>query len=135
VKPAEYSILVLEDEPAILHLVTAMLESAGITGARTSSSIAEARRNWRTHAGKFDLFVTDFSLPDGSACEFINELLAEKPELPVLLMSGFSEDMMDIGQISGRVTLLQKPFRPSELRATILRLIDLSKCCQTATEK
>jgi DNA-binding NtrC family response regulator len=123
VPPAQCSILVLEDEPAVLRLITATLELAGLENVCATCSIAEARQKWHSRDGVFDLFITDFSLPDGSACSFIEELLTEKPALPVLLTTGYSEDMLGLGAISAQVTLLQKPFRPSELKQLILRLL------------
>jgi DNA-binding NtrC family response regulator len=125
VPPAECSILVLEDEPGILRLVTATLESAGLGNVNATCSIAEARQSWASRNGKFQLFISDFSLPDGSATAFIKELLQQKPSLPVILTSGFGEDMLDLDGMPRGVTLLQKPFRPSELRQVIVRLLQL----------
>ena len=121
--PADCSILVLEDEPGILRLVTATLESAGLRNVSATCSIAEARESRATQNVYFQLLITDFSLPDGSAAAFIRELLMQKPALPVVLTSCFGEEMLDLEGIPHGITLLQKPFRPSELRQVILRLL------------
>jgi DNA-binding NtrC family response regulator len=114
--PAEVSILVLEDEPSILRLVTAALQSAGFVKVIATSSIKGARHTWGEKDGKFDLLLTDFSLPDGSVRGLIEEFLAQTPELTVMLMTGFSCDLLDFdSRVESRMTLMPKPFRPSEL--------------------
>jgi DNA-binding response OmpR family regulator len=120
VSPAETRILVLEDEPFILTLVEAALQSGGFERIALTGSVEEARAAWRAASGQVDLLITDFSLPDGSAPDFIEELLAEKPSLTIFLMTGFSEDMLDLRGLRKRITLLQKPFRPSDLRDQVL---------------
>lgn len=113
-------ILVLEDEPFILSLVEAALLSGGFEQIVLTGSVAEAKAAWRNARGEIDVLISDFSLPDGSAPAFIAELLAEKPLLIVFLMTGFSEEMLDLSGIRKRITLLLKPFRPSELRDQVL---------------
>lgn len=123
--PEESRILVLDDEPAILSLVTATLEIAGVGRVYSAESIRAARKEWESSGGAIDMLVTDFSLPDGSATEFITDLLAQKPGLRVLLMSGFSEEMLDLTPaLSRQVKTIQKPFRPSELRNFINAQLD-----------
>ena len=119
--PASLQILLLEDDPAIAVLVAAALKEAGFSNVRTSSSIAGARQCWHAQLGKFDLFLTDFSLPDGCASEFIQELVRYKPDLGVILMTGFSEEALEMeGGWSRQVKVLQKPFIPSDLVDAIL---------------
>ena len=116
VLPAACHILLLEDDPAVAQLVVTALNHAGFTNVRTSSSIAGARQCWHAQVGKFDLFVTDFSLPDGCAPNFIRELLRYKPDLRVILMTGFSEESLDLEDgLSHHLKVLQKPFPPSDL--------------------
>ena len=116
VSPAGCQILLLEDDPAIAVLVAATLREAGFSNVRTSSSIAGARQCWHAQVGKFDLFLTDFSLPDGCAPDIIEELVRYKPDLRVVLMTGFSEEALELeGPWARQVKVLQKPFSASEL--------------------
>jgi DNA-binding NtrC family response regulator len=115
VSPASCQILVLEDDPALAALVAAALREAGYCHVRTSGSIAGARQCWHAQLGKFDLFLTDFSLPDGSASDFIQELVRYKPELRVVLMTGFNEGDLGLETSSRHLTVLAKPFRPADL--------------------
>ena len=114
--PASCRILLLEDEPAIQRVVVTSLENAGFPHVSVSSSIAGARQCWQAQHGKFDIFLTDFSLPDGSALNFIEELVRAKEDLRVVLMTGYSDDVLALdADLEERVTLLEKPFRPREL--------------------
>ena len=116
----EKSVLVLEDEPSVLGIIRATLQAGAFEDVTAASKIREARELWQKNAGRFDLFLTDFSLPDGSAPALIGEWLAEKPDLEVVLMSGFSEQSLDLDPaLSSRIHLLPKPFRPSELLGLI----------------
>jgi DNA-binding response OmpR family regulator len=106
----------LEDEPAVLALVTATLQAGHYRDVLCATSIGEARALWERDHGRFDLLLTDFSLPDGSVPEFIASVLAEKPDLQVVLMSGLPEDALGLEpSLSRKIQTLAKPFRPTEL--------------------
>ena len=75
--------------------------------------------------GKFDLFLTDFSLPDGCAAEFIDELVRSKPELRVIVMTGFSEEDLELDS-ARNPRVLQKPFRPTELIDAVIEELRIS---------
>ena len=125
--PAGCQILLLEDDPAITALVAASLNAAGFSSVRTSSTIAGARQCWHAQLGKFDLFLTDFSLPDGCAPDIIQELVRYKPDLRVILMTGFSEESLELeGPWTRQVKVLQKPFTPSELVEALNGVITIS---------
>ena len=130
VSPAASPILVLDDEPAILAVVSGALRQAGFMQVSTSSSIAGARQCWHAQIGNFDLLLSDFSLPDGCAPDFIQDLLRHKPTLQIILMSGYSEDVLALeGEWTQQVKVLSKPFRASELIALVeatLRRVALS---------
>jgi DNA-binding NtrC family response regulator len=118
------SILVLEDEPAVLALVTATLHAGCYKDVLSATSISEARALWERDRGRFELLLTDFSLPDGSVPEFISTVLAEKPDLQVVLMSGLPEEALGLDpNLSKRIEILAKPFRPSELLAFLKDLL------------
>ena len=124
--PSDCHILILEDEPAVLSLVAGTLERNGFLQLSTSISIAGARQCWHAQAGKFDLLLTDFSLPDGSAIELIKDLVRAKPDLGVVLITGFSEEVLDLeGELRGRVKMLQKPFTNAELIDSVNGLLEV----------
>jgi two-component system, cell cycle sensor histidine kinase and response regulator CckA len=130
VSPAACHILLLEDDPAISALLEASLKRAGFCQVRSSSSIAGARQCWHAQLGKFDVVISDFSLPDGCAPAFIEELVRYKPDLRVILMSGFSEEDLEMpAGVTRHLAVLQKPFAPDELIEAVMAGLSPSAMC------
>jgi two-component system, cell cycle sensor histidine kinase and response regulator CckA len=72
----------------------------------------------RAHTGRLDLLVTDLVMPGGSGVELAHALLTERPDLRVILMTGYTESSLpDPSRL--RYRFLQKPFAPTKL----LRLV------------
>ena len=122
-RPKHSSILVLEDEPSVLSLITAVLHAGGCRDLATCTSLAEARELWRKNAGRFDLVLTDFTLPDGSVPSLLIDMLKEKPDLQVVLMSGFPVEALGLpSELEEKIHTFAKPFRPVELLAFLQQL-------------
>ena len=82
-------ILFVDDEPSLVEIGKRMLESLGykIT-ARTSS--VEALELFKVKPDSFDLVITDMTMPNMTGDELAKELLRIKPEIPVILCTGYS---------------------------------------------
>jgi DNA-binding NtrC family response regulator len=105
-------VLVVDDQPAILRILSAVLSRAGFTPA-TAANGEEALEQLRNGA-PCGLLLTDLSMPGMSGTELINEALLLRPDLPCILMSGF--DVTDtLDQRPTHVTLLRKPFSADTL--------------------
>ena len=74
--------------------------------------------------GPIDLLLTDAMMPGKSGVELADLMIARRPGLPVIIMSGYTEDTLEVAGHSGPVTLLQKPFTPRELRRRIREALD-----------
>jgi PAS domain S-box-containing protein len=111
-------ILLVEDEPLVRDVAQRVLERAGYT-LKVAGSAEEAL----LHApglGDFDLLVTDVVMPGRSGRELADALLEQRPQLRVLFMSGYTEDMVvKRGVLEGQMALLQKPFTPDSLLAAV----------------
>ena len=111
----EKKILLVEDEPKVLDLMSLALSDAGHTviSAETSKKaleIADANK------GEFDLLLTDVVLPGISGLDLANRLTGEYPYLPVLMVSGYTADNAEIREIADSpYHFMQKPFQPIEL--------------------
>lgn len=106
------TILLVEDEPAVLTLMGTALERKGYRILKAATAL-EATTLWRAHPG-IRLLVTDLVLPGGvGGGDLAATLCAERPDLKVLLVSGYSSDLSgtEIRQEPGR-HFLQKPFTP-----------------------
>jgi two-component system cell cycle sensor histidine kinase/response regulator CckA len=114
--PAESgTVLLVEDESAVRILAHRILERAGyhVLDARHG---ADALMLWRQYAEEIDLVVTDVVMPEMGGRALADALRAAKPTLPILFMSGYSDDEMTRRGFSDtRVAFLAKPFSADSL--------------------
>lgn len=77
----------------------------------------DLQKRWKNNGPHPDLLIIDFSMPDYNGLELVEWLHEQKSAVPVILVSGLSEDQPDIKQALSyrRVFFLQKPFAASEL--------------------
>jgi PAS domain S-box-containing protein len=113
------TILLVEDEPALLKMATMMLERLGyaVVGARTPG---EAVRLAEAHAGGIHLLVTDVVMPDMNGRDLAEHLLSVHPNLKCLFMSGYTADVIaHQGVLAAGVQFIQKPFSLTDLAAKV----------------
>ena len=87
-------ILLVDDEKAILTMEKRLLERLGYHVTSRSSSL-EALEAFRATTGKFDLVITDMAMPNMPGDKLAGELTKIRPDIPVLLCTGFSETMSE----------------------------------------
>ena len=116
------TILVVEDEEVINRWVTVTLESLGYTVLSATNGV-EATTILRERRADIDLMLIDAVLPGVSGLEIISEVLHVDPTARVLLVTGYSADLMT-NEILQRVPLLEKPFAPAELVDRVRDLLD-----------
>jgi two-component system, cell cycle sensor histidine kinase and response regulator CckA len=121
--PNIVTLLVVEDEPAVRSLVAATLKTEGYR-LLLAASAEEAMVIAAEHAGPIDLLLTDAVMPGKSGIELANALVAERPGLPVIVMSGYTRETLDVTGLTHAVVLVHKPFTPRELRQRIRELLD-----------
>lgn len=115
-------ILVVDDEDYIRQLA-----GVGLTRAGYEVLIATAGKQavelFAEHGDEIDLLITDLAMPEMSGEELIYQLRRTRPDLPVLLMSGYSRSAVNEGLVDlPTVSFLQKPFLLSELSACVRRI-------------
>lgn len=110
-------ILVVEDEDSIASFVVKGLSAEGHTVER-SATAAEGTAMGVTY--DFDLVLLDLMLPDGSGMDVLKRIRAEKPDLPVIVVSALGEidDKVDLLD-AGADDYLVKPFAFAELAARV----------------
>ena len=96
------------------------LEAAGYA-VITAACADEAVVAWRS-APRVDALVTDIVMPGRSGIDLALELLAQAPELPVILISGALRGH-DLSRLPARVRALQKPLTAARLIDELDRLI------------
>jgi signal transduction histidine kinase/CheY-like chemotaxis protein len=109
------TILVVEDEPALLDMTRQMLLHHGYK-VLVSGSAAAAMELVRTHSGPIDLLLTDVVMPDMSGPELADAIQAVRPIGRRLYMSGYTaEAVARHGVLEPGVCFIQKPFSAREL--------------------
>ena len=83
-------ILLVDDEAQLCRLEEKLLQRLGYQVSAFTDSLA-ALKAFRKNPGKFDLVITDSSMPKLSGLELAQELLRLRPNLPIILATGFSE--------------------------------------------
>ena len=69
--------------------------------------------------GPIDLLLTDAKMPGMGGIELVRELRSRRPDLPVIVMSGYTQELVDFDARGKDILALQKPFSPADLRARI----------------
>lgn len=108
-------IVVVEDEPGVRSLVERVLQRAGheILAFPDGSSAADTLAD---PAVRVDLLVTDLVMPGPNGIEVARRARRARPDLAVLLMSGYAADALRAeGVEEGSIELLAKPFSAAEL--------------------
>jgi PAS domain S-box-containing protein len=109
------TILLVEDEPAILKMTTMMLEQIGykvLAAGTPGEAIAFARE----HAGDIHLLITDVVMPEMNGRDLAKNLLSLYPSLKLLFMSGYTANVIaHNGVLDEGVQFIQKPFFKADL--------------------
>lgn len=109
-------VLLVEDEADVRHIVAEILRRAGHT-VHAADSLAGADKVLDSLPGPIDLLLTDLVLPGGNGLEVARRVRSRQPGVPVLYMSGYSENVFAGGHQVEH--LLQKPFTSRTLLATL----------------
>ena len=119
------TILVVEDEPAVRHLVRSLLRRRGYTVFEAGNGI-EALKIWQEHGDHISLVLTDMVMPDGvSGQELARRLRAENPGLKVVFSSGYSAEIAGRElKLADGENFLQKPFTSEALLEMVRHAID-----------
>jgi CheY-like chemotaxis protein len=120
-------ILFVDDETSLVELGTNMLGRLGykVTGLNSSSQALELF-NQDPHA--FDLVVTDQTMPGVSGADLARRFLRTRPELPIILCTGFSAQISrDTARKMGISRFLMKPVEISEIARVVREVLDETK--------
>jgi two-component system cell cycle sensor histidine kinase/response regulator CckA len=121
------TILVLDDEPSNLEVITAMLARRGHKVLPASAG-EEAVRISRTHPGRIDLVITDVILRGRSGATVAQQIAPLRPDVPCLYISGTSKEglnglLSDAASSSTQTAFLAKPFTMDQLNAKVEALL------------
>jgi CheY-like chemotaxis protein len=127
-------VLYIDDDEALVLLVVRMLRNLGyeVTGYTDS---ARALEEFRSHPEDFDAVVTDLAMPRMSGFELTREVLAIRPDVPVIMTTGYlrAEDQEAARQLGVRELIL-KPDTVEELGRALDRLFRVRRSPLFITE-
>lgn len=117
------SILIVDDEPDLVTIMAQFLIRIGYRVISTSSSI-EALKIFLDNPEQIALLLTDLTMPHLSGIDLAEKVKAVRPEIPVILCTGYGEDVgrqyADTLQLSA---CLAKPVIRDELVSTVQRAL------------
>ena len=117
-------ILLVDDEEAIISMEKEILESLGYKVTSRTSSI-EALEVFRAVPDRFDLIITDLAMRNMEGDQLSVELLKIRPDIPILLCTGFGDIMPREKAVSiGIKDFLLKPVLISDFAKTIRKILD-----------
>ena len=117
------TVLLVEDDEAVRNVAETILKRYGYTVYPVSNGEA-ALASFRAHRNEIQVLLTDLGLPDTRGAELAARLLAERPDLKVLYMSGYAPGaIFNQGLLNPEDALIQKPFTPEMLAKRIRKLL------------
>lgn len=117
------SILLVDDEDTLVELGILMLEGMGyrVTGQTSSMDALEL---FQQRPDSFDLVITDLTMPNMTGIELAQNLLQIRPQVPIILCTGYSENLMpERTRAMGFRELMTKPFLVRDLARTIRKAL------------
>jgi CheY-like chemotaxis protein len=116
-----YQILVVDDEPTVCKAIQMMLKYYG-HDVQTAPDGAAALALFE--AGKFDLIITDYLMPEMKGDQLVSQMKKSRPGQRIIMATAFAEDFLAYGKSTGGVDcVLNKPFSLEELRAAIAKVM------------
>ncbi|MGO9214987.1 MAG: PAS domain S-box protein [Syntrophales bacterium] len=117
-------ILFVDDEAALVQLATGTLTGLGYEVIGRTGSM-EALELFRERPDSFDLVITDMTMPNMTGSELAQQLMRIRPDIPVILCTGFSEAMtQEKARAIGVRDFIMKPIVQRQIAEAIRRVLD-----------
>ena len=120
--------LVVEDEDPLRSAIRRSLQTEGyaVLEAQNGAMALELLTASESAAG-VELVLTDLRMPVMDGRQLAAALARLRPRLPIIFMSGFTAQLMDMRLVSPQLAFLAKPFRNEDLLATIRNQLGASE--------
>lgn len=123
-KAGRETILLVEDDPSVRAVATAVLRRAGYTIIETKDGV-DALRVCEDPTATFDLVLSDMVMPGLGGRALAGHVQRIRPQVPVVLMSGYTRDAMLHNAELGETSLfVEKPFTPEALTQKVRDALD-----------
>lgn len=116
-------ILLVDDEMQVLEMEKLILERLGYQVTALNNSLI-ALEAFRSQSAKFDLVITDMTMPDMTGIQLVEELSMIRPDIRIIICTGFSEQISEVkASALGIHGFLTKPLIIGDLAKTIRRAL------------
>jgi PAS domain S-box-containing protein len=116
-------ILLVDDEPALTSAFQKMLQRLNYSVTPLNSA-REALALFQLNPGNFDVLITDLTMPEMNGLELARRIHACRPQLPVILASGYSPELQrETSQVADICELLEKPVSLTSLASALQRAL------------
>jgi CheY-like chemotaxis protein len=123
-------ILLIDDEKTIIDIEQQILERLGYKVTPKTDS-QEALDEFTALPEKFDLVITDMTMPKMTGDQLARKMMDIKPDIPVILCTGYSEAITEEKALAmGIDRFIMKPIVKDELANTIRTVLDTPKALQ-----
>jgi CheY-like chemotaxis protein len=119
-------VLVVDDEPEIVRMLSRMLESRGYRVTAFSSS-EQALGEFRRSPSAFDAIITDQTMPRVTGVALARAVREIRPDLPVIITTGYGEKVTSESLARDVAGFAAKPFDAATLTATLRRVLDAAR--------
>jgi CheY-like chemotaxis protein len=117
------TIMVVDDEPALVALAEETLAGLGYEPVGFKSSVA-ALTAFRSAPQRFDAVITDETMPDLTGIELAQDLRKVRPDIPIVLMSGYAgTQLLNRASSLGVKEILRKPLLRREIAESLERAL------------
>lgn len=120
------TILVVEDEDALRATIRRLLQGEGYTVLEAPNGASALEVLSSAAAAGVALVLTDLRMPVMDGRQFAAALARVRPNLPIVFMSGFTAQLMDMRLVSPHLAFLAKPFKNDALLAAVRGQLDRS---------
>jgi CheY-like chemotaxis protein len=117
------TVLVVEDEDMLRAGIRRLLQENGYSVIEAANGAVALELLRESAAGLVRLVLTDLRMPVMDGRQLAAALARTRPTLPIVFMSGFTAQLMDLRLVSPHLTFLAKPFRNDDLLAMVRRQI------------
>lgn len=115
--------LVVDDEKSVLKACAAMVKHCGLS-VITACDGVDALSKFRKHGDEIDIVVMDLTMPNADGIDAMRELRNARPDIKVILSSGFDEQTLDERFTDQRPSgFIRKPYTMQELEAELKRVM------------
>ena len=117
-------ILFVDDEEPLVEIAQSMLNRLGYTVTTQTNSV-EALRLFERDPSRFDLIITDLTMPTIPGDKLASQVKALRPDIPIIMATGFSEQIMGKDLLSqGIAKIVLKPLLMSDIALAIREVLD-----------